>query len=92
MVKRLREASVEFDIMDGFVIINNCGKKYAWHPSENITLNSFLNDSSLEYSVVHNFRGQAMFHVEDLRKSKAVLLQEINPLKHKDVDDWVVDE
>jgi hypothetical protein len=92
MVKRAREASVEFDVMDGFVIIKHYGKKYAWHPPKNITLNKFLTDSTFEYSVVHNSQGKAMINVEDLRKSKDVLRQEINPLQYKDIDSWVADE
>ena len=33
-----------------------------------------------------------MLNIEDIRRGEDVLRQEINPLKYKDVDEWVQDE
>jgi len=92
MTKRTREPSIEFDMMNGFVVLKYGGKKYAWHPPSDIPHNSFLNDPMFECTIIHNSVGQAMLNVEDLRKNEDVLRQEINPLDKKDVEEWVVDE
>jgi hypothetical protein len=92
MTKRTREPSVEFDMMNGFVVLKYGGKKYAWFPPDDVAYNNFLNDPTFECSIIHNSFGQAMFNVENLRICEDVLRQEINPLDKKDVNEWVVDE
>lgn len=92
MTKRTREPTVEYEMMNGFVVLKYDGKKYAWFPQDDTTHNVFLNDPMFECSIIHNAYGQAMFNVEDLRNNEDVLRQEINPLDKKDVEEWVVDE
>lgn len=91
-MKRQRDASIDYEVRDGYVILTYCGKKYVWTPPMQMILEAFLSEDTYEYSIVHNRDGQAMFNVENLRTNKDVFRQEVNPLKHKDVEEWVKDE
>jgi hypothetical protein len=92
MTKRTRESTLEFMMMDDFVVISYNGKKYAWFPPDGVSYKNFLTDPKFECTIIHNSFGQAMLNVEDLRNCEDVLRQEINPLDKKDIEEWVVDE
>lgn len=92
MTKRSREPSIEFEMMDTFIVIKYYQKRYAWYPPADVAYTNFLNDPTFDCSIIHNSYGQAMFNVEDLRKSEDVLRQEVNPLDKKDTEEWVIDK
>jgi hypothetical protein len=80
MVKRQRERSVEFEIRDGVVILEQCGRKYIWTPPKNITVDAFLNEDMFEYNI-DNYNGKAVFNVENTRKNVEILRQSVSPLE-----------
>lgn len=80
-MKRQRERSLQYEIMDGYVVLNYAGKEYTWVPPTRIPLNRFLSQDEYEYEVFHTKEGRSLFSVEDLRKNEHVFCQEINPLK-----------
>lgn len=92
MAKRSREASLEFEMKDGFVVVKYAGKEYAWFVPEDKDFKTIVENPLYECSIIHNFENRAMFNVEDLRNNDDILRQEINPLSKKDVGEWVVDE
>lgn len=92
MTKRNRESSVTFMVQNDHVVIEYDGKEYSWNPPVNVDVKTFLNTEELEFSVIHNFENKAMLDVENLRENQIILRQEINPLKYKEIDDWMVDE
>jgi hypothetical protein len=91
-MKRQRDSSIQYEIKDGYVVLCYNGKQYAWTPPIRMILAAFLNEEMYDYSIIHNSDGQAMFNVENLRNNKDILRQEVNPLKDKDVKEWVKDK
>jgi hypothetical protein len=91
-MKRQRDSPIHYEIKDGYVILNYDGKQYAWTPPMRMILDVFLNEETYDYSIIHNNDGQAMFNVENLRNNKDIFRQEVNPLKDKDVVEWVKDK
>lgn len=91
-MKRQRTSGIEYEVKDGFIIIMSNGRQYAWYPPINGSVETFLNQQSFMYEIIHNNDGQAMFNVENLRTDERVLRQEINPLIYKDVENWMKDE
>ena len=75
MPKRSRERSIDFKVVDGLVFIEYEMKKYVWYPPKSLLLDSFLNEDTYEYSIVHNPYGGHSLNVEDLRKNQEVLCQ-----------------
>lgn len=92
MGKRKREPRVEFEMADGYVILKYDNKEYAWTPPPDFLLKYILDDSTFMCTIVHNFNNQAMINIENVMDNELILRQEINPLKYKNIGDWVVDE
>jgi hypothetical protein len=82
-MKRQRDASIQYEIKDGYVVLDYNGKQYVWTPPMRLTLDAFLSEETYDYSIIHNNYGQAMFNVENLRNNKDIFRQEVNPLKDK---------
>jgi hypothetical protein len=91
-MKRQRQSSITYEIKGDYVVITYNERQYAWRPPIKGSVDTFLNQQTFEYEIIHNRNGQAMFNVENMRTNEHILRQEINPLAYKDVDDWVRDE
>ncbi len=79
MPKRIREPTINFDEVDqdGNIIVEIHGKKYKWHPSEEVIkqLEFYINecDISIKVTVTHKF----MLDISLLRTNKVIVLDEI---------------
>lgn len=91
-MKRQRDSPIQYEIKDGYVVLGYNGKQYAWTPPMRLILKAFLTEDTYDYSIIHNNDGQAMFNVENMRNNKDIFRQEVNPLKDKDVQEWVKDK
>jgi hypothetical protein len=91
-MKRHRDSPIQYEIMEGYVILKYNEKRYVWRPPMRVILEKFLNEDMYNYEIIHNKDGHAMFNVEDLRHNKDIFRQEVNPLAHKDINGWVKDE
>ena len=80
MVKRQRERSIEFEVRDGVVILEQSGRKYVWTPPKNLTVDAFLNEDMFEYNI-DTQNGKATFNVENTRKNVEILRQRVSPLE-----------
>ena len=94
MPKRQRRSSAEITQVnsDGTAIVEYGSKQYHWHIPEGIVLNKVTDVNEFEITIVHNFEHRAMIDIITVRNEEFYLRQEINPLKYKDVEEWVVDE
>jgi hypothetical protein len=95
MPKRERRSSAEIIQMnsDGTAIVEYAGKQYYWSYIPSYIALTRLNDASeFDVTIVHNFEHRAMIDITSVRKDEQLLRQEINPLKYKDSEEWVVDE
>jgi len=91
-MKRQRERPIDYEVMDGYVVLNYEGKQYMWTPRRRVSIDAFLNEETYDYTITQTKDGQAMFNVESLRRNKDVLRQEVNLLKDKNVPELVKDE
>lgn len=94
MPKRQRRSSAEVVQVnqDGTAVVESGDKQYCWYVPENISLDKIIDTNEFEIAIIHNFENRAMIDIVSIRKDEMYLRQEVNPLKYKDSDDWVVDE
>jgi hypothetical protein len=93
MPKRQRRGSAEIVQVntDGTAIVEQGGKQYLWHIPDGVSLNLITDVNEFEITVIHNPEHRAMIDIVGVRYEESYLRQEINPLKYKDVEEWVVD-
>ena len=91
MPKRSRSSSIEIKSVDDKGIVIQYGQKEYYVNGGNEYIPAFSNPE-LDCTIVHNFENRAMLNIENIRYGGDVLRQEINPLKYKDMEEWVVDE
>lgn len=94
MPKRQRRSSAEVIQVnsDGTAIVEHGGKQYCWHVPNDVVINKVTDVNEFEITVIHNFEHRAMIDITTVRDEEFYLRQEINPLKYKDVEEWVVDD
>jgi len=90
MPKRSRISSVELISVDGDGFVIEANKKEYYVFGNEYT--KYFGNPDLEINVIHNFEHRAMLDIENIRSGQIVHRQEINPIKFKDVDDWVQDD
>jgi hypothetical protein len=93
MPKRERRSSAEIIYVNanGTAIVEHAGKQYFWHIPEDVILDRLTDTNEFEISIIHNREHRAMIDIMSVRKDECYLRQEINPLKYKDSEEWVVD-
>lgn len=89
-MKRSREAGViiKADEANGAVISFN-GREYYIYNKDIVSL---MSNSDYQCTIVHNKFHQAMLDIENTRNGNTILRQEVNPLKYKNIPEWVKDE
>jgi hypothetical protein len=92
MPKRQRRSSAEIVQVntDGTAIVEQGGKQYHWHIPDGVSLNRITDVNEYDISIIHNFEHRAMINIVGVRYEEDYLRQEINPLKYKDAEEWVV--
>lgn len=83
-MKRRRESSIEYEIHGEIVVLKYDGKQYAWYPPINGSIDTFLNQQTFQYDIVHTITGEAIFTVENLRTDTDVLRQKVNPMNYEE--------
>jgi hypothetical protein len=93
MPKRQRRSSAEVVQInsDGTAIVEQEGKRYCWYIPEGVVLNRLTDVNEYDMMIIHNCEHRAMLEIVDVRSDETYIRQEINPLSHKDVEEWVVD-
>lgn len=91
MPKRSRTSSIEVKAVDTNGIVIQYGTKEYYVTGGNEYI-KFLENPELECTVIHNRENRAMLNIEDIRYGEDILRQEINPVKYKDIGEWVRDE
>lgn len=93
MPKRRRSSSAEIVKIDedGTAVVEYKGRLYAWFVPSDVSVEKIQDTNEYEIQIIHNFEHKAMIDITDIRQDQTVLRQEINPLEHKNVDEWVVD-
>jgi hypothetical protein len=94
MAKRARRTSAEIVEVneDGSATVESRGKQYHWIIPSDIVLTKITDTNEFDMTVVHTSEHRAMIDIVSVRNDRTYLRQEINPLSHKHVDEWVVDE
>ncbi len=94
MPKRQRRSSAEIVKInsDGTAVLEYCGKQYHWNIPEDVELRKITDTSQFDIVVIHNVEKRAMIEIVYVRSEESYLRQEINPITHKNVEEWVVDE
>lgn len=93
MPKRERRSSAEVVEVnaDGTAIVEHDGKRYYWYIPDGVPMNKITDVNEFDMTIVHNCEHRAMLEIVEVRSDETYLRQEINPLSHKDVEEWVVD-
>lgn len=93
MPKRERRSSAEIIQVnaDGTAVVEYGGKRYYWYVPDGVVLNKITDVNEFDMTIVHNCEHRAMLEIVEVRSDETYLRQEINPLSHKDVEEWVVD-
>lgn len=91
MPKRFRNSLVEIKSVDDKGIVIQYGHKEYYINGGKQYIPAFT-DPEFECTIVHNCENRAMLNVENIRYGGDIFRQEINPLKYKDSEEWVVDE
>lgn len=94
MTKRPRRSSAEIIEIneDGSVTVESCGKQYHWIIPSDVAITKITDTNEYDMKIVHTCEHRALINIVSVRNERTYLRQEINPLSHKHVDEWVVDE
>ena len=74
-----------------YIVITETGNKYAWNIGDNM-FDDMTTTHGFKIRILHNFENKAMIDVFDDISNNGVYRAEINPLRHADVEEWVVDD
>lgn len=93
MPKRVRRSSAEIVQVntDGTAVVEYNGRQYYWHIPDCVSLNKITDVNEYDITIVHNSENRAMLDIVEVRSEDIFLRQEVNPLSHKDVQEWVID-
>jgi hypothetical protein len=91
MVKRKRTSFGDIGD-DQYCMVEYYGKQYWWYVADKAEFHKLINEVNYVCEVIHNSDGQAMIDFSDVSTGETVFRQEINPIEHKNADEWVVDK
>lgn len=93
MPKRQRRNSAEVVQVnpDGTAIVEHDSKQYCWVVPNGIMLDKLTDLNEYNMTIIHDYEYRALINITSVRNYHRYLLQQINPLKHKDLNEWVAD-